>query len=144
MPEAAATERGILGLLQAAWIRPLLLLLVLVGAWDLAIRLFHIPPYQIPAPIDVIKSLWSDWPELIAQAWPTAYATLAGFLLSALFGKARQKGHDQSLPRLKMRRHEPPDQERQREQQEQPWISECQHRLSCSSSILARDLFDDL
>ena len=75
-----------LGLHQAAWIRPLLLLIVLIGSWDLAIRIFHIPPYQIPAPIDVVKSLWSDWPELIAEAWPTTYATLAGFLLSALFG----------------------------------------------------------
>ena len=61
-------------------------LVVLIGLWDLAIRIFHIPPYQIPAPIDVIKSLWNDWPELLAQAWPTTCATLAGFLLSALFG----------------------------------------------------------
>ena len=86
MPRAGAAGRRMLGLLQAAWIRPLLLLIVLIGSWDLAIRIFHIPPYQIPAPIDVVKSLWSDWPELIAEAWPTTYATLAGFLLSALFG----------------------------------------------------------
>jgi NitT/TauT family transport system permease protein len=86
MPRAGAAGRRMLGLLQAAWIRPLLLLIVLIGSWDLAIRIFHFPPYQIPAPIDVVKSLWSDWPELIAEAWPTTYATLAGFLLSALFG----------------------------------------------------------
>src|SRR5580658_3172201 len=86
MPKAGAAGRRMLGLLQAAWIRPLLLLIVLIGSWDLAIRIFHIPPYQIPAPIDVVKSLWSDWPELLAEAWPTTYATLAGFLLSALFG----------------------------------------------------------
>ena len=27
-----------------------------------------------------------DWPELLRQAWPTTYATICGFLLSALFG----------------------------------------------------------
>src|SRR5665647_1820222 len=59
---------------------------MLVVGWDLAIRVFHIPAYQIPAPGDVVKVLWTDWPELMGQAWPTTYATVVGFLLSALFG----------------------------------------------------------
>ena len=72
--------------LNAAWIRPFLLLIFIVVAWDLAIRLFRIPPYQIPAPADVVVVLWQDWPELMRQAWPTTYATICGFLLSAVFG----------------------------------------------------------
>jgi len=44
------------------------------------------PPYQIPAPGDVVVVLWQDWPELLRQAWPTTYATICGFLLSAVFG----------------------------------------------------------
>ncbi|MBV9633150.1 MAG: ABC transporter permease [Methylobacteriaceae bacterium] len=68
------------------WIRPFVLLAILVVLWDAAIRVFHIPPYQIPAPIDVIKALRDGWPELLAQALPTTCATLAGFALSALFG----------------------------------------------------------
>jgi len=72
--------------LNAAWIRPFLFLVFIVIAWDLAIRIFKIPAYQIPAPADVVAVLWNDWPELLAQAWPTTYATLWGFLLSALFG----------------------------------------------------------
>jgi NitT/TauT family transport system permease protein len=77
---------GLSKALGAAWIRPFVFLIFIVVAWDLAIRLFHIPPYQIPAPIDVVKQLWQDWPELLAQSWPTTYATLGGFLLSAAFG----------------------------------------------------------
>lgn len=73
-------------LLNAAWIRPLLFLILIVVAWDLSIRIFQIPAYQIPAPADVVAVLWASWPELLGQAWPTTYATLAGFLLSALFG----------------------------------------------------------
>jgi len=73
-------------LLNAAWVRPFLFLLVIVIAWDLSIRMFRIPAYQIPAPGDVVAVLVSDWPELLRQAWPTTYATISGFLLSALFG----------------------------------------------------------
>jgi NitT/TauT family transport system permease protein len=79
-------ESGISRALNAAWIRPFLFLVFIVIAWDLAIRIFKIPAYQIPAPADVVAVLWHDWPELLAQAWPTTYATLWGFLLSALFG----------------------------------------------------------
>ncbi|MBC7576051.1 MAG: ABC transporter permease [Tardiphaga sp.] len=73
-------------LLNAAWLRPFILLIMIIVAWDLSIRVFHIPAYQIPAPGDVVKVLWTDWPELLSQTWPTTYATIAGFLLSALFG----------------------------------------------------------
>ena len=41
--------------LNAAWVRPFLFLVFIVVAWDLTIRLFKIPPYQIPAPADVAK-----------------------------------------------------------------------------------------
>ena len=73
-------------LLNAAWLRPFLFLIFIVVAWDLAIRIFRIPAYQIPAPGDVVKVLWTDWPELLGQAWPTTYATVVGFLLSGLIG----------------------------------------------------------
>ncbi len=42
-------------LLNAAWLRPFLLLVLIVVGWDLAIRLFNIPAYQIPAPGDVVE-----------------------------------------------------------------------------------------
>ena len=73
-------------LLNAAWVRPFLFLMFIVAAWDLTIRLFHIPAYQIPAPGDVVAVLKTDWPELLRQSWPTTYATICGFLLSAVFG----------------------------------------------------------
>lgn len=70
----------------AASTKPIVFVLLLVVLWDLAIRIFHVPPYQIPAPIEVIRTLWTDWPELLLQAVPTTEATLAGFALSAAFG----------------------------------------------------------
>jgi len=79
-------ESGMTRVLNAAWVRPFLFLIFIVVAWDLTIRIFAIPAYQIPAPADVVAVLWSDWPELLRQAWPTTYATIYGFLLSAAFG----------------------------------------------------------
>ncbi|RJF77974.1 ABC transporter permease [Rhodopseudomonas palustris] len=73
-------------MLNAAWLRPLLFLVMIIAAWDLAIRIFQIPAYQVPSPGEVIVVLWQSWPELLSQTWPTTYATVAGFLLSALFG----------------------------------------------------------
>jgi len=72
--------------LQAAWLRPLFFLVLLIVLWDLLIRVFQIPPYQIPAPQDVVITLWQEWPKLLAEAWPTTLATIWGFLLSAAFG----------------------------------------------------------
>jgi NitT/TauT family transport system permease protein len=70
----------------AAWLRPLLFLLLLVVVWDLAIRIFQIPPYQVPAPKDVVITLWQEGPMLLEQSVPTTVATIEGFLLSAAFG----------------------------------------------------------
>jgi NitT/TauT family transport system permease protein len=72
--------------LQSRYLKPILLVVFLIVLWDLAIRVFGIPPYQIPAPWDVIVTLYNDWPELLSQAWPTMVATLWGFALSVAFG----------------------------------------------------------
>src|SRR3954466_3058522 len=73
-------------MLNAAWVRPFLFLVFIVVAWDLAIRVFRIPAYQIPSPGDVLAVLRTDWPELLRQAWPTTYATICGYARWALFG----------------------------------------------------------
>lgn len=66
--------------------RPFWLLLVLLVLWDLLVRLFKIPPYLIPPPMAVIKQLGTDWSMLLQQSLPTLYATLGGFVASALIG----------------------------------------------------------
>ncbi len=80
------SRRRILGVLNGPWIRPAVLLIGLVVLWDLAIRLLHIPAYQVPAPGDVIVTLYREWPMLLREAVPTTTATVCGFLLSAAFG----------------------------------------------------------
>src|SRR2546423_3398907 len=66
--------------------RPIWLLLSLIVLWDLAIRLFKVPPYLIPTPWSVAHQLVAEWPMLWREPLPTLYATLGGFALSALIG----------------------------------------------------------
>ena len=73
---------------ESGAVRPVLLLLVLVLLWQLAVSLFHIPAYLVPTPWDVVKVFWTDGGTLLAEAVPTASASIAGFLLSAVFGIA--------------------------------------------------------
>ena len=82
----AARSTWLMRIFQSAWIRPLIFLVLLVVLWDLTIRVLKIPPYQIPAPKDVLVTLWQEWPKLLQEAVPTTTATIWGFLLSAAFG----------------------------------------------------------
>jgi NitT/TauT family transport system permease protein len=67
-------------------VRPVILILAIFLLWDVVIRLFRIPPYLIPAPLDVAKMLVTEWQRLLREGAVTAYATLGGFALSILFG----------------------------------------------------------
>ena len=83
---AAGGTSSALRVLNAGWLRPVFFLVFLVVLWDVTIRVFNIPPYQIPKPVDVVTTLWQEWPMLLREAWPTTVATIWGFLLSAAFG----------------------------------------------------------
>jgi NitT/TauT family transport system permease protein len=82
----AATKPFLQRVLLSAWFRPLIFLVAMIVVWDLAIRVFGIPPYQIPAPKDVLLTLWNEWPMLLRETWPTTVSTLWGFLLTVIFG----------------------------------------------------------
>jgi NitT/TauT family transport system permease protein len=73
-------------LVSSNWVRPFLLFVILLVLWDLAIRLFKIPPYLIPKPLDVVGQLAQEWPMLLREVAPTTWATLAGFAVSVLIG----------------------------------------------------------
>src|SRR5213596_3134641 len=84
---ASVTRRnGWRRLLMSPWMRPILLILILLVLWDLTIRVFRIPPYLIPAPEAVVRQLFVEWPRLWRESLVTTYATLGGFALSVAFG----------------------------------------------------------
>ncbi len=73
-------------LLNSQWLRPFILIIVMLVLWDLAIRFFKVPAYLIPPPDKVVGQLYAEWPRLLRESSLTTYATLGGFGLSILFG----------------------------------------------------------
>ena len=67
-------------------LRPLLLALIIVGAWQLATGVFGLPTYLVPEPLKVLKELVNQWPRLLSESAVTTAAALGGFGLSVVFG----------------------------------------------------------
>ena len=66
----------------------LLIFMIVVGGWELVIRLSNVPPIIIPAPsavfVSLVESLQS--PRFLQSLWITFSETMAGFILGALPG----------------------------------------------------------
>jgi NitT/TauT family transport system permease protein len=59
-----------------------------VVIWELAIRLFHVPPFVLPAPSAVVRSLIDSCAQLASAAESTSLEILIGFVLAAATGIA--------------------------------------------------------
>lgn len=56
--------------------------------WDLVVRLGDIPPYLLPGPFLVFRTLVADWPILSASLGVTLLTALEGFIAAAIGGIA--------------------------------------------------------
>jgi putative hydroxymethylpyrimidine transport system permease protein len=71
---------------------PVVVILLLLGAWELAARwdlisnALNIEDFLVPAPSDVAKSLWEDRSLLADDAWVTLREVLLGFLCALAAG----------------------------------------------------------
>jgi len=76
---------------SAAWLwtvlPPIIVFCIAVIAWAAAIPLFHIPPYLLPRPSAILRSLvLDDRNELLASLGWTTLVSLLGFAISASAG----------------------------------------------------------
>jgi NitT/TauT family transport system permease protein len=86
-----SAQRGKPGDGKARLVRILLPIVVLaagIAAWDLAVRVSHIPPYVLPGPGAVFKTLIDDWNILSQSLLTTLWTTLEGFVAAAVGGVA--------------------------------------------------------
>ena len=67
---------------------PIVLLLVLLAAWEGAVRLFDLPRYILPAPSRIAASFASHFPSLLHHASVTLAEIVLGLLLGGLGGFA--------------------------------------------------------
>jgi len=65
---------------------PLAALALALMVWELVVRLAAIPPYVLPGPWLVLRTLVSDWAILAQSLLVTLTTTLEGFLLAAIGG----------------------------------------------------------
>jgi NitT/TauT family transport system permease protein len=86
-----ARERRILGLTGEGWLRilaPLAIGIVALGLWEWAVRANEIPPYILPGPIEVGRTLIRDWHTLQVSLWITLQITFAALFVAAALGLA--------------------------------------------------------
>ena len=71
---------------RSASLLPILVLALVLLAWDLVVRGFAIPPYILPGPGAGVGTLIVDWPLLWEFAAGDAVTTVEGFVLAAVGG----------------------------------------------------------
>ena len=67
---------------------PVVLLALAIAVWDIAVRVFAIPPYVLPSPQLVLGSLIGDWELLFRSLMVTLTITFEGFALASIGGIA--------------------------------------------------------
>jgi NitT/TauT family transport system permease protein len=65
---------------------PAVVLMLTLLIWDAAVRVWEIPPYVLPTPGLVLRTLGTDWPVLSQSLLVTLTTTFEGFLLAAAGG----------------------------------------------------------
>ena len=69
-----------------AVVPPVLTIVLLVVAWEAAVRLFHVPIYLMPAPSAVAERIAEKSEAFAMDTWTTTYESLLAFLFSILLG----------------------------------------------------------
>ena len=80
--------------------------LVMLVLWEAVVRLAEIPPYVLPGPVVVARTLVADWGTLAPALWVTltitlealAAAVIVGVLLAVLFSLSRWVETSSSRP----------------------------------------------
>jgi NitT/TauT family transport system permease protein len=65
---------------------PVVVLAIGVAAWEVVVRANDIPPYVLPGPGAVFRTLVNDWPVLGRSLLTTLQTTLEGFVAAAVGG----------------------------------------------------------
>ena len=83
-PLAPAAEGG-------GWLRvavPTVMLLLVVGIWQVYTTAAHVPPYILPSPSRIAQSLFADWPILLPALLVTLKITFSALALALIGGAA--------------------------------------------------------
>ncbi|PJI98797.1 NitT/TauT family transport system permease protein [Acidovorax sp. 69] len=65
---------------------PLLVGVVLIALWQGLVTALELPPYLVPSPILMMKTLFTDWAALGGSLWVTVKITVLAFLVATVAG----------------------------------------------------------
>lgn len=83
----ASAPRGRSALERLRFYLPTVLVaLLLLAAWELAVRFLGIREFLLPKPTSIVRALVDQWPILTSKALSTLRSALGGFLLGAALG----------------------------------------------------------
>lgn len=63
-----------------------LLVLLLLGTWQVGVEVFDVPEYMVPTPAAVVETGVERWSSLLEHSWVTLKEVLLGFGLSVIVG----------------------------------------------------------
>ena len=85
----APAERRVLGIRASLWPRllaPLVLGIAFLSLWTAVVRSQNIPPYILPDPILIARTLVADWATLSGSLWITVSISLAALSAAVVIG----------------------------------------------------------
>ncbi|MEH2064036.1 MAG: ABC transporter permease [Nostoc sp.] len=65
---------------------PMVVGIIALSLWDIFVRITHLPPYILPGPLLVFKTLITDWNELFSSLLITLQITVVAFIAAAISG----------------------------------------------------------
>ena len=68
----------------APWIYTVALFVI----WELTVRIFALPQYILPSPMQIAEAIWRYWPAIWKNSLQTLYTTTLGFALAVVGGLA--------------------------------------------------------
>lgn len=71
---------------SAAFVLPFVATVLLFVLWELAVIIFRIPPFNLPAPTNVLNALINFAPQLTVNALRTLWTTMLGFVIAVVVG----------------------------------------------------------
>jgi len=61
---------------------PYIGIIILLGIWELAVRMLNLPAYLLPAPSEIARVMAESIQSLLQNSWVTAYEMLMGYFLA--------------------------------------------------------------
>ncbi|BAS58447.1 ABC transporter permease [Leptolyngbya boryana CZ1] len=71
---------------SAGFVLPFIATVVLFIVWELVVIIFKIPPFNLPAPTNILNALINFAPQLTVNAIRTLWTTMLGFIIAVAVG----------------------------------------------------------